>query len=280
MPVSDPATELTFVADNATILDNGLENVNNDNIPGAFSLNILDLQGTGPSVAGGWASVTITALGAGSLNLASNAAAGPVVNLNAHHGNSSLMYDVRISINLAEDTTFQGDGTAVFQFGAIHGNGGLIKHGAGALVLLGSNDYTGGTTIEGGTLQLGNGVNTAGSVAGDIVNNASLVFASPYAQTFSGVITGTGNVTKTGGDADAHRRQRLPRRDEDQRRHAAAFRRRQSPARRHGRRHGGRRRRAPGPERSEPDGGLAWRWRNDLSAVRHADHRGREGRGL
>ena len=63
---------------------------------------------------------------------------------------------------------------------------------ARALTLSGSNTYSGGTDIEGGTLQLGDGVANAGSVAGDILDNSALVFANPGAQTYSGVISGSG----------------------------------------------------------------------------------------
>ena len=58
--------------------------------------------------------------------------------------------------------------------------------------------YTGGTTISGGILQLGNGTTSNGSVVGNITNNATLAFANPNAQTFSGSITGSGRLTKSG----------------------------------------------------------------------------------
>ena len=57
--------------------------------------------------------------------------------------------------------------------------------------MTGANTYTGGTTISAGTLLLGNG-GTTGSVAGNIVDNAALVFNRSNALTYAGVISGTG----------------------------------------------------------------------------------------
>ena len=53
------------------------------------------------------------------------------------------------------------------------------------------------TTISAGTLQIGNG-GTTGSVAGDVVDNAALVFNRSDALTYGGVISGTGSLTKSG----------------------------------------------------------------------------------
>ena len=58
----------------------------------------------------------------------------------------------------------------------IAGTVGLTQAGGtGTLILTGANIYTGGTTISAGTLQIGAG-GTTGSVAGNIVDNAALVF--------------------------------------------------------------------------------------------------------
>ena len=51
--------------------------------------------------------------------------------------------------------------------GAISGSGLFIKEGAGTLILTGGNSYSGGTVVENGTLQLGNGGASA-SIAGDL----------------------------------------------------------------------------------------------------------------
>jgi autotransporter-associated beta strand protein len=70
--------------------------------------------------------------------------------------------------------------------------------GTGTWTLSGTNTYTGGTTISSGTLRLGDGVSRNGVVAGNITDNATLEFATPADQTYSGVISGTGTLVKSG----------------------------------------------------------------------------------
>ncbi len=68
----------------------------------------------------------------------------------------------------------------------------------GKVIFAADNAYTGLTTINSGaTLQLGNG-GTAGSVAGDITNNGSLIVDRSNNFTYAGVMSGTGSLTKVG----------------------------------------------------------------------------------
>lgn len=83
--------------------------------------------------------------------------------------------------------------------GRISGAGGLRKTGAGTLTLTTSNDYSGGTLIENGTLQIGAG-GTVGSVAGAVTNNGTLAFYRSDALTVSNVIGGAGQVVKLGAN--------------------------------------------------------------------------------
>ena len=91
-----------------------------------------------------------------------------------------------------DDTTFGG----IISDGAVTG-GGLIKKGAGQLTLTGENSFTGLTAITGGTLQIGDG-GTSGSIAGDIANQAALVFDRSDDVVYAGQLSGTGSLTKLG----------------------------------------------------------------------------------
>jgi autotransporter-associated beta strand protein len=82
--------------------------------------------------------------------------------------------------------------------GQIAGSGSLTKEGSGTFVLATANTYPSGTFIEGGTLQLGDGVTFNGSVVGGIVDNSALTIANPQPQTFNNPISGAGTLTISG----------------------------------------------------------------------------------
>ncbi|MFR0657064.1 autotransporter-associated beta strand repeat-containing protein, partial [Pantoea sp. SIMBA_079] len=82
-------------------------------------------------------------------------------------------------------------GTALDLTADVSGSGSLYKEGAGSLIISGDASHSGGTTIANGFLQIGNG-GTTGSIAGNIVNNATLAFNRADKYSFSGAISGTG----------------------------------------------------------------------------------------
>lgn len=81
--------------------------------------------------------------------------------------------------------------------GLISGAGALIKQGPAGLLLSADNTYSGGTRIEAGVLQLGDG-GAVGSIKGNVVNNGQLLFNRSDAYVFDGVISGSGGVQQVG----------------------------------------------------------------------------------
>ena len=82
--------------------------------------------------------------------------------------------------------------------GVISGAGSLTKAGAGTMILGAANTYSGTTTISAGTLQVGNGGTTGTLGAGNVANGGTLVFNRSDDSTYSGIISGSGEVTKSG----------------------------------------------------------------------------------
>ncbi|PWU14784.1 MAG: hypothetical protein C5B45_03910 [Chlamydiae bacterium] len=94
-------------------------------------------------------------------------------------------------VNLGPNALIEGTSNNTSYAGVITGTGSFTKQGAGTLILTGANTYTGGTTVSAGVLQ-GN----ATSLQGNILDNASLVFDQASTGTYTGVISGSGTVTK------------------------------------------------------------------------------------
>jgi fibronectin-binding autotransporter adhesin len=89
----------------------------------------------------------------------------------------------------------------------IQGSGSLVKAGSGTLVLAGPanviSSYTGGTVVQAGALQVGDGTSSNGSLGGsdsgdaNVLAGATLRFANPAAQSYNGVVSGSGSLVKT-----------------------------------------------------------------------------------
>ena len=78
------------------------------------------------------------------------------------------------------------------------GSGGLTKVGAGMLTLLGSNTYSGTTTVSNGTVQVGSG-GAAGTLgSGNVVNGSVLVFDRSDNFTANNNISGVGPLYQIG----------------------------------------------------------------------------------
>ncbi|MEI8292590.1 MAG: autotransporter-associated beta strand repeat-containing protein [bacterium] len=85
---------------------------------------------------------------------------------------------------------------------AANTTGALTKAGSGILTLSGNNSYTGDTTITAGTLQIAStGLLAGGSYSGNMTNSGVFLFASNSNQTLSGILSGSGSLTKNGTGA-------------------------------------------------------------------------------
>lgn len=103
------------------------------------------------------------------------------------------------NVTLGANTLIVGNANIDNQFeGSISGSGGLTKTGTGTLTLIGTNNFTGITTISQGTLAA-----HARSISDQVVNNGTLTFVSLSTDGFSlaygGSISGTGNVNSPFG---------------------------------------------------------------------------------
>ena len=128
------------------------------------------------------------------------------------------------TLNAAGGTFEPSAGTTFTEAGIIAGVGGLTKIGEGTVILAGNNSYTGGTTVSAGTLQAGSAggfvSNTAYTInggtldlnnfkltmsslngTGGVVNlgSAALTVNNAGPNSYSGIIQGTGSLTKIGG---------------------------------------------------------------------------------
>jgi autotransporter-associated beta strand protein/T5SS/PEP-CTERM-associated repeat protein len=128
-----------------------------------------------------------------------------IINLNA--GGSLSIGVGGTTGELDSQGVFTNNGTVIFNrtanyrnSSALSGVGSLIKEGSNILTLLGNSTYSGATTINAGTLQIGEGGNEDASISNSsiIINNASLVFKNKTDRTHAAQISGSGTFEKRG----------------------------------------------------------------------------------
>lgn len=109
----------------------------------------------------------------------------------------SIMGDVNIAVADAF-LIFNRDNDYKFS-GSISGAGGVTQAGTGKTILIGDNNYQGGTQVNFGILQVGDG-QTTGSITGDVKLgiNGGLAFSRSDEITYSGIIDGAGTLYQVG----------------------------------------------------------------------------------
>jgi fibronectin-binding autotransporter adhesin len=101
---------------------------------------------------------------------------------------------VAVVVNAGGGTLDNG-GLDVSMKGTISGAGPLSLVGSGTTTFGAANTHSGTLTLSAGTLRVGDG-GTIGGAAGSLVNDAAVVFDRSTDLTYSGLISGTGTVTK------------------------------------------------------------------------------------
>jgi autotransporter-associated beta strand protein len=130
-------------------------------------------------------------LTASTVTYSSNNAVGTVFsNALAGIGRFSLQ-STNITFNIQDSSATNTEVTMGWNLDS--STGSLLKTGDGAMLLSQSNGYGGGTTLNGGTLRLGNDGGLGTGVL--ILSNGTIASSSSAARTFANTLTNAGDVT-------------------------------------------------------------------------------------
>ena len=143
------------------------------------SLNWTNTAGGGPLAFSPSDAVIFDSRGSGS----------PSVNL------SQSVNPSKLTVNATTDYLLTSFGAN----GSLTGQGSIVKQNSGKLTFDVTNNLSGGITISGGTLQIGNGGTTGTPGSGSITNHGTLAFSRSDTLTVGNVIRGTGAVQVDSG---------------------------------------------------------------------------------
>ncbi|MDF2383520.1 autotransporter-associated beta strand repeat-containing protein [Nostoc ellipsosporum NOK] len=184
---------------------------------GTFTLAGANNYAGGTTVSAGTLRLDGGTIGGGALSVAS----GATLDVNGGAASVSGLSGAG-RILLGSGSLAASIGTTSSFTGVISGTGSFVKSGSGTLTLGGANTYSGGTTVTGGTLTAGvanafgtgtltvtapgavnlaNFATTVGGLAGDggiALGSAVLTVNSTGASAYSGVLSGTGRLVKSG----------------------------------------------------------------------------------
>jgi fibronectin-binding autotransporter adhesin len=209
------ASGTTLDSNTAVTLANTLSLGGNLTVGGSNALTLDGaIGGVGGLIKNGAANLTLggtnsflgpVALNAGGLILASNSALGSGA-LNAANGTTlgaASAVSVNNVINLAGNLGIGGTADLTLG-GPLNGAGSLTKNGAANLILNGTNGFLGGTTLNAGTLTVGNASalglgNLTVAGAGNLDSNAALSLANSVVLDANLAVTGSNDLTLGGG---------------------------------------------------------------------------------
>lgn len=182
--------------------------------------SVLTVNGLGTEVTGGDPISVVSGNGNGKVTLSNGGtlAVGGENGINATGGSHQFIFDggrlqaigdtvltSNADMTLQGDGTFDTNGVGITLTGALEGAGGLIKTGAGQLVLAGdSPDYTGQATVNSGELQVNGALASApvtvnsgatlsgtGSVGDTVINSGGTLRVGAQDNTLSTFTTGS-----------------------------------------------------------------------------------------
>jgi outer membrane autotransporter protein len=182
--ISSSSTAINFSGTIPAGLKNTLTISTGSNITGAIAFSTSGINET-LTFDGYTGSLNNTITGLNTINATNSSA----VTMN----NAAGLTLVNGQVNVDSGSSLQIDSVIKDQVTPTATASSLTKTGTGTLTLTGTNSYTGGTTVSGGTLK-----GTSSSLQGNIVNNASVNFSQNTDGTYSGVMSGTGALTKDG----------------------------------------------------------------------------------